>query len=202
MMENRAVKDKDGVPALVLASGSPRRRELLAMFGLPFAVLPARGAEIPPPGLGPGETAEALARAKAEEVRVLCAPDAVVIAADTVVELDGGLLGKPKDGADAARMLRALSGREHRVFSGVCVCRGGRLLLGHEETAVRFRPLAEAEIAAYVRSGEPLDKAGAYGAQGLASLFVEGIRGDFFNVMGLPLCRLGQMLKELGVELL
>ncbi len=186
---------------IILASASPRRRELLGMFSLPFAVDPARGEEVPPPHLTPGKTVTALAEAKAREVAARH-EGALIIACDTVVELDGELLGKPASPEEARAMLRRLSGRTHRVYSGLCLLEGGRCLTGHEVTAVRFRTLTEAEIAAYVDTGEPLDKAGAYGYQGRASLLVEGIEGDFFNVMGLPLCRLGQMLRELGVELL
>ena len=187
---------------IILASGSPRRKELLGMFGIPYIVRPAEGEERPPAGLTPGETAEALARAKGAEVAARSDADALILSADTVVELDGRLLGKPGTPERAAEMLRSLSGRTHRVFTGVCVRRGETILSGYEETAVRFRPLSEEEIAAYIATGEPLDKAGAYGYQGLASIFVEGIEGDFFNVMGLPMCRLSAMLKELGVSLL
>ena len=136
------------------------------------------------------------------EVAEHCAPENVIIAADTIVWLEGELLGKPRSEEDAARMLRELSGRSHEVWTGVCVLRGGEKLLGAERTLVRFRRLEESEILAYIATGEPMDKAGAYGAQGLARQFVEGIEGDFFNVMGLPLCRLGKMLGKLGVKLL
>ena len=187
---------------IILASGSPRRRELLEMLGLEFEIRPAKGGEHPPEGAGPEETVLALAGAKAEEVAEHSAENDVIIAADTVVWLEGELLGKPRSEEDAARMLRELSGRSHEVWTGVCVLRGGEKLLGAERTLVRFRRLEESEILAYIATGEPMDKAGAYGAQGLASLFVEGIEGDFFNVMGLPLCRLGKMLGKLGVKLL
>ncbi|MBR6113548.1 MAG: septum formation inhibitor Maf [Oscillospiraceae bacterium] len=187
---------------LVLASASPRRRELLARFGVPFEVIPARGAEPRLRDLSPGALVRTLAAGKAAEVASALPDDAVVIAADTVVELDGEILGKPGTPEKAAEMLRALSGRENRVWSGLVVRRGGVVLTADECTRVRFRTLSEEEIAAYVATGEPLDKAGAYGYQGLASLFVESIDGDYFNVVGLPLCRLGMMLRELGVELL
>ena len=186
---------------IVLASASPRRRELLSHFSVPFTVDPAAGPESPPAGAGPEETVRALAAAKAAEVAGRH-PDSVVIGADTVVELDGAILGKPADRDDARRMLRALSGREHRVYTGVAVVRGGEQVCGAEMTRVFFREMTDREIAAYVDSGEPMDKAGAYGYQGLASLFVERIDGDFFNVVGLPLCRLGRMLETLGVTLL
>lgn len=187
---------------IILASASPRRRELLGMFSLPFTVCPALGEEAPPPHLTPEETVRALARAKADEVAGRVGAGELILAADTIVELEGELLGKPGSPEAAGAMLRRLSGREHRVYSGLCLRRGERVLEGCEMTRVRFRPLGDREIDAYVATGEPLDKAGAYGYQGRASLFVEGIEGDFFNVMGLPLCRLGRMLKELGVELL
>ena len=186
---------------LILASGSPRRRELLGHFAVPFAVIPAVGPEQPPVGVGAGETALALSRAKAEEIAAQY-PDSVVIGADTVVAVDDAILGKPHDAADAARMLALLSGREHSVYTGVTVMVNGRTVSAWERTKVFFRPLTDREITAYIATGEPMDKAGAYGYQGLASLFVEKIEGDYFNVIGLPLCRLGQMLSELGVSLL
>ena len=187
---------------IVLASGSPRRRELLEMLGVKdFAVIPARGEELPHPELSPAELVKELSRAKAAEVAG-AHPEALVIGADTVVAVDGRVLGKPADEADAARMLRLLSGREHEVFTGVTVMAGGAAESCAERTVVRFLPLTEREIAAYVATGEPMDKAGAYGIQGRASVFTQGIDGDFFNVMGLPVCRLGQMLKSFGVDLL
>ena len=166
-------------------------------------IIPATGEERVEPGLAPEDVVLGLSARKAREVAARCgkAP-CVVIGADTVVALLGVIFGKPKDAQDAARMLRALSGREHTVYTGLTLISGETVLQGVETTAVRFRELTEAEIAAYAASGEPMDKAGAYGAQGLASLFVEGITGDFFNVMGLPLCKLGQMLKQFGVFLL
>ena len=187
---------------LILASASPRRRELLEGLGLKLTICPAKGEEHPEPGLSGGETAKRLSRAKCLEVAAAAGEDDVVIAADTVVCLDDEILGKPADAADAARMLRALSGRDHRVFTGVTVARGDRVLSDFEETAVHFRALSEREIEAYIATGEPMDKAGAYGIQGRASLFVRGIEGDYFNVVGLPLCKLGQMLNELGVDLI
>lgn len=188
---------------LILASGSPRRRELLDKFGIDYEILPAQGEESAPPELTPGERVKALAAQKAEETaHRVNDPTAVILAADTLVELDGEVLGKPGAGERARAMLRALSGREHRVWSGVCIREGERILAESECTAVRFRTLSDAEIEAYIATGEPLDKAGAYGYQGLASLFVERIEGDFFNVMGLPVCRVGQMLREFGISLL
>ena len=185
---------------LILASASPRRRELMGYFGLPFSIVPAAGPETPPAGADAAHTAEALALAKAKEVAGTH-PGAVVIGADTVVEIDGVILGKPKDEADAKRMLRLLSGREHRVYTGLAVICGDKTESCAECTKVWFRPMTGAEIDDYVATGEPMDKAGAYGYQGRAGQYIRGIEGDFFNVVGLPLCRLGLMLAEIGVKL-
>ena len=188
---------------IILASASPRRKELLEKLGVSdLRIRPAKGEERMPDTDDPEEIVRALSRQKAEEAARGAGADDVIIAADTIVWLDGQALGKPRDEADAKAMLRRLSGRTHSVFTGVCVVRGGELLSEAEESLVRFREMSEREIAAYVASGEPMDKAGAYGAQGLAGLFVERIEGSFSNVMGLPLCRLGNMLKKVGVELL
>ena len=189
---------------LILASGSPRRRELMEMLCPEnLEIVPAVGEEAADPALPPDELVKALSRAKAAEVQSRCAaPDDAVIGADTVVALDGAVLGKPRDKADARRMLRALSGRTHTVYTGVTVLRGAQSLSHAERTEVRFRALSDEEIERYIATGEPMDKAGAYGAQGYASLFVEHLDGDFFNVMGLPLCALGKLLKQLGVNLL
>ena len=129
-------------------------------------------------------------------------PGDLVIAADTVVAVDGQVLGKPRDRADALRMLAALSGRAHTVYTGVTLCRDGEVLTQHEATQVRFRTLTTAEMEAYVDTGEPMDKAGAYGIQGYGALLVEGIEGDYSNVVGLPVCRLGRMLARFGVDAL
>ena len=188
---------------LILASGSPRRRELMERFGVPFEVIPARDEERAEAGLSPEALVRALAAHKAREVsRRVGDDEAVIIAADTVVEIDGEVLGKPGTAGRAEEMLAALSGRAHHVWSGICVRQGTEERIHAECTAVHFRALAPEEIAAYAATGEPLDKAGAYGYQGLASLFVERIEGDYFNVVGLPVCALGQMLREFGVSLL
>ncbi len=188
---------------IVLASASPRRKELLEMLGFAdFKIFPAQGEEVVPPGLGPEELVKALSAQKAREVAASCEPDALVIGADTIVWADSQVLGKPKSEEEAARMLRLLSGRAHQVFTGVTVIRNGREESRAEKSDVLFRDLGDEEILAYIATGEPMDKAGAYGAQGKAALFVKRIEGDFFNVMGLPLCCLGQMLKEQGVVLL
>lgn len=186
---------------LVLASASPRRRELLEKFGKDFVIDPADGPETPPAGASAEETVKALSAAKARQVAVRH-PESAVIGADTVVELGGSILGKPRDRDDAFHMLRALSGNEHRVFTGVTLALGGDVMTEAEMTRVFFRPMTDREIAAYIDTGEPMDKAGAYGYQGFAGLFVERIEGDYFNVVGLPLCRLGRMLETLGVALL
>ena len=195
-------------PNIILASASPRRKALLEMLGVPdLTVIPAKGEETIDPSLTPAELVKTLSRQKAAEVAAEVAAedapeDAVVIGADTVVVLDGAVLGKPKDKADAKRMLSALSGRSHTVWTGITAIRGDTSLSRAERTEVFFRPLSGREIDAYIVTGGPLDKAGAYGAQDLASLFVERIDGDFFNVVGLPLCALGKLLKERGVDLI
>lgn len=188
---------------IILASGSPRRRELLSGLGIQgLEIIPAVGEEKRNPALSPAELVMSLSEAKAREV-FSKNPGAAVIGADTVVALDGEILGKPKNEKDAFRMLSLLSGRAHEVLTGVTVISPeGHAESGAEITRVRFRALSQSEIEAYIATGEPMDKAGAYGIQGLASLFVEGIDGDYFNVVGLPLCRLGLMLKGLGVKLL
>ena len=183
---------------IVLASQSPRRRELLERLGLPFRTLVPDIDERMDRPLPPAELVAVISAEKARAAQALAGPEAIVIAADTVVALDGAVLGKPAGEADAARMLSALAGRTHHVYTGLTVLRGERVRTVSEETAVTFRPLTEQEIAAYVRTGEPLDKAGAYGIQGYGALLVEGIRGDYYNVMGLPVCRLGLLLGELG----
>lgn len=188
--------------AMILASQSPRRRELLGQMGFSFTVRPARGEELPHPELTPAQLVEELARQKALEVSAEAASDDVVVAADTVVAVDGTVLGKPRDRAHAAEMLSALSGREHTVYTGVAVKRGEKLLVEHEATQVRFRPLTQREIHLYIQTGEPMDKAGSYGIQGYGALLVEGIRGDYFNVVGLPICRLGRMLAQVGEDAL
>ena len=188
---------------IVLASGSPRRRELLEMLGVKnLKIIPAKGEELAPAGVGPGELVKALASAKGREVAAVRGEDDMIIAADTVVWFDGRVYGKPHSEGEARAMLRALSGNEHQVYTGVYVKRGERELCEFEISRVYFRELEEREIDGYVSTGEPMDKAGAYGAQGRAALFVERIEGDFFNVMGLPLCTLGKMLAGQGVDLL
>lgn len=192
----------------ILASASPRRREILSHIGLDFRVLVADVDEQSDLADG-ARLVEQLSERKALAVKQKLAASGawdeqtVIIAADTVVvDPDGRILGKPTDKTDAARMLRMLSDNTHRVISGVAVIAKDKTAVSHEITEVTFSHLDDAIIDRYVESGEPMDKAGAYGAQGFASLFVEGLDGDFFNVMGLPLCLLGTMLNELGVNLL
>lgn len=183
-------------PPILLASASPRRRELFGHLGYPFTVARVDVDETPIKGESAEKTALRLARAKASAARQQH-PNGVVVGSDTIVELDGQQLGKPKDEADAKAMLGRLSGKEHTVWTAVCV-------LGPESketvtaaaTRVRFRDMTEEEIARYVATGEPMDKAGAYGIQEKGAVFVEGVTGDYFTVVGLPLCLLGQVLME------
>ena len=186
---------------IILASQSPRRQELLARMGLTFTVCPADIEEVIDPGLTPRQVVMSLSRQKAEAVAA-GRPDALVIAADTIVVLDGKILGKPRSVGEAREMLTALSGREHHVCTGFTLQRRERVETGCEESHVWFRELTGAEIDAYIATGEPMDKAGAYGIQGYGALLVKGIHGDYFNVMGLPVCRLGQALKDFGISCL
>jgi len=183
---------------VVLASQSPRRRELLDLVGIAHEVLPADIDESVRPGERPAPHAERLARAKAQAVAAR-EPGALVIAADTIVVIDGHILGKPRDEADARRTLALLSGREHVVFTAVAVARGGRVESAVEEVTVAFRALGDEEIAAYVATGEPMDKAGSYGIQGYGATIVQRIDGDYFAVMGLSLVRLVRLMAALGV---
>ena len=185
---------------IILASGSPRRKELLSQIGCSYCILVPDVDEHTDVPSHPGALVEVLSRRKAEAVHALEGDSPIIIAADTVVALDGDILGKPNDEEDAFRMLSALSGREHQVYTGFTVLQGGRAFTAHEVTAVTFRPLRPDEIRSYIATKEPMDKAGAYGIQGIACLFVEGIDGDFFNVMGLPVCRLQQMLRSIAPE--
>ena len=187
---------------LILASQSPRRRELLGRLGLSFTVRAADIDETMDPGRPAFDEVARLSREKAAAIALGAEPGDVIVAADTIVVLDGRILGKPRNEADARAMLSALSGREHQVMTGVTVRRGQQVQTETCVTQVHFRPLSQAEIAAYVATGDPLDKAGAYGVQGLASVFVDRLDGDFFNVMGLPLCKLCSMLRSAGVPIL
>ena len=186
---------------IVLASGSPRRQELLQRMGLrEFEISVPDVEEWYPPELVPEDIVAYISREKSQAVQAPA--DAIVITADTMVFLDDKKLGKPADESEALAMLTALQGRHHTVCTGVTVRQGQRVLTRAQSTHVYFRPASEAELRAYITGGEPMDKAGAYGIQGRGALFVAHLDGDYFNVMGLPLCRLGQLLNELGVELL
>jgi len=185
---------------IILASNSPRRRELLEQAGIAYVSDPADVDESILPGESPEVYAVRLALAKAAETASRYA-DGRVLGADTIVVVGGEILGKPASLEDAARMLTMLSGRSHNVITGVALvdASDGRSMMGCETTEVRFRELSASEIEDYVATGEPMDKAGGYGIQGRASVFVEGITGCFFNVVGLPLARVWKMLREVGV---
>ena len=186
-------------PRVVLASSSPRRRELLTLIGIPHAVVPADIDETPFDDERPHAHAERLAREKALAVARVEA-GAVVIGADTIVVVDGDILGKPRDEAVAAAMLRRLSGRAHVVLTAVAVARGERVVAGVESVDVRFRELSDEDIARYIATREPMDKAGAYGIQGFGATIVDRIDGDYFAVMGLALGRMIRLLAEVGVQ--
>lgn len=179
---------------IILASSSPRRQELLKTSGIEFKVCAAAGEENLDPSLPPAEAAIEVARQKAREV-ALKHPKGCVIGADTIVLLDHTILGKPKDEAEAAAMLKQLSGREHTVYTGVCIINNGEENTFAEATKVEFYPLSEKDITEYVESGEPMDKAGAYGIQGLGCLLIKRIEGDFFNVMGFPVARVVRAIR-------
>jgi nucleoside triphosphate pyrophosphatase len=183
---------------VVLASSSPRRRELLNLIGIAHEVRPANLDESMRPRETPRRHAERLARDKASAVAIRD-PDLITIAADTIVVINRKVLGKPVDREDAARMLAMLSGREHTVITAVAVSRGKKLRSAIEEVKVKFRRLREEEIEAYIATGEPMDKAGAYGIQGFGATIVERVEGDYFAVMGLPLVRLVGLMREVGV---
>ncbi len=189
---------------IVLASGSPRRREILEQIGLPFIVVPSCAEENLEPEIPPHLAVQGLSLLKAADVAKAQPKNALVIGADTVVVLDDAILTKPRDAEDAKNMLRKLSGRCHSVLTGLTVvrCRDGKSVSVTEETLVYFKDLTEAEIESYVATKECLDKAGSYGIQGLGGLFIEKIEGDYYNVVGLPLCRLGKLLQdEFDIEL-
>ena len=188
---------------IVLASGSPRRQELLQRIGITdFDIRVPQTEETYPAGLSPRETVEYISREKSDAAAALCTPEEIIITADTMVFLDDQRLGKPVDEADALRMLTDLAGRRHTVCTGVTLRQGQRSLTRAQSTDVYFRPAGREELTAYIRGGEPMDKAGAYGVQGQGALLVERIDGDFFNVMGLPVEQLGLVLARFGVKLL
>ena len=188
---------------IVLASGSPRRRELLAALDVEFAVEVKQGIdESYPADMAPDEVPLFLSAQMARAYMATATARQLVITADTVVITSGRIMGKPHSESEAFSMLRRLSGRDHQVMSGLTVLHGDDCENLTVTTTLRMRTLSDEEIRAYIATGEPMDKAGAYGIQGRGALFVAHLDGDYFNVMGLPLCRLGQLLNELGVELL
>ena len=185
---------------LILASASPRRKELLNLFGIPFTVRVADIDETMAPELSPFDEVARVSRLKA--LAIPREEDDIIIAADTIVVCEGKVLGKPRDEADAKAMLRLLSGKDHQVMTGCTVLRGTGAETFTEVTDLHFRPLSQKEIEKYVATGEPMDKAGAYGIQGGAALFCERMAGDYYNVMGLPVCRLGQTLRAVAPEVM
>jgi septum formation protein len=187
------------VAPLILASASPRRRELLAQAGFSFDVISADVPEVRKPGEDPIRFVTRLAREKAEAVLAThpVAPDTIILGADTIVLVDDEVLGKPQDEADAARMLRLLSGQTHQVITGICLAKGRERQRAAEVTFVRFATLSDEEIAEYVATGEPLDKAGAYAIQGRAGRWVPRIHGCYFNVVGLPLALVSSMIEAM-----
>jgi septum formation protein len=186
-------------PRVILASQSPRRRELLTLVGITHEVRPADIDETYLAGEKPAPHAERLARGKCAVIAER-EPDALVIGSDTIVVVDGEVLGKPKDEGDAAQMLRRLSGRSHIVVTAVAVAWGGEIRSAVEEVNVTFHSLSDDDITAYIATGEPMDKAGAYGIQGYGATIVERVDGDYFAVMGLPLQLLVRVLRELGIR--
>ena len=185
---------------LILASASPRRKELLGLFKIPFTIRVADIDETMDETKSPFDEVARVSRLKA--LAIPREAGDVVIAADTIVVCEGRVLGKPKDEAEAAEMLSLLSGRDHQVMTGCTVVRGDRVETFTEVTDLHFRDLSRKEIETYVASGEPMDKAGSYGIQGGAALFCERMVGDYYNVMGLPVCRLGQVLKTAAPEVM
>jgi septum formation protein len=186
-------------PRVILASQSPRRRELMTLIGIPHVVRPADIDESYLPGEEAAAHAQRLAREKAAVVAA-DEPDAVVVGSDTIVVVDGEVLGKPRDAAHAAQMLTRLSGRSHVVMTGIAVRLGGAERSAVEMVGVTFHPLSVEDIHAYIATGEPMDKAGAYGIQGYGATIVERVDGDYFAVMGLPLQRMVRLMAELGLR--
>ncbi len=185
---------------LILASASPRRKELLGLFHIPFVIRVADIDETMDNSKTPFDEVARVSRLKALAVERQA--EDIVIAADTIVVCDGRVLGKPKSEAEAVSMLQLLSGRDHQVMTGCTVLKGDRVETFTEVTDLHFRSLSQREIENYVASGEPMDKAGSYGIQGGAALFCERMAGDYYNVMGLPVCRLGQVLKQIAPEVM
>lgn len=190
---------------IILASSSPRRCELLKNIGLIFDIIPSSVEEHIDDEQSPEEVVKLLSSLKASDIAGKLEKGYIVIGADTIVVYNGQILGKPKDHEDAHTMLKTLSGREHHVLTGFTVIRtcDSKTITSYEKTIMKFRELTDQEIDAYIKTGEPMDKAGAYGAQGLGSLIIEKMDGDYFNVVGLPISQLGQVLKnEFGISIL
>lgn len=187
---------------LVLASSSPRRQELLKMLGLNFTVIPSSIEEEHFAALPPEEMVKELSKAKAEEVGVQV-ENALVIGSDTIVTLEGKILGKPANPGEAMRMLKNLRNKEHTVITGLAIydTNSGRTLVDFDQTQVFMGSISDSDIENYVKTGEPLDKAGAYGIQGIGGAFIESIRGSYYTVVGLPIHKLRNMLKEFGVSI-
>lgn len=183
------------MPKIILASASPRRKELMELAGYDFEVICADIVEVVPEEAMPQEVVMSLALQKAQAVAAEH-KEAVVIGSDTVVALDGKILGKPHSEQEACEMLRSLSGRTHKVFTGVAIVCGGKVKNFFDETDVEFYSLGDDEIKKYVATGEPTDKAGAYGIQGKGSVLVKRIHGDFFSVMGLPIAKLYREMSD------
>ncbi len=180
---------------LILASGSPRRREILSMAGYRFTVLVPDVDECAP-GLSPDNMVQELSRRKAAAAAALAGPDDVILAADTVVALDGRILGKPGNGDRAAQMLRSLSGRTHAVYTGFTISDKNTAVTQAVAAQVTMREITQGEIDAYVATGSPLDKAGAYGIQEAAGMFVQSLQGDYYSIMGLPICPVSVLLRD------
>ena len=197
----RPVFEKEKMKRIILASKSPRRDELMYLAGYPHEVIVSDADETLEAGVGASEGAAEISRRKARAVLFETSGERIIVAADTVVESDGEIFGKPKDAPDAERMLRAMSGGQHFVHTGLTVTDGERVVTRCVTTKVYMRSLSDGEIEGYIKSGEPFDKAGAYGIQGIAGAFVERLEGDYFNVMGLPLCALSEILEDFGIGL-
>lgn len=187
---------------IILASQSPRRQELMKLTGLPFTIRIADVDETMDKSLPVQQEVTRVSRMKAQAIASGASPDDIVIAADTIVVIDGRELGKPHSEEEAFEMLRLLSGRTHEVVTVLSVCKGSRIESEAVVTKVTFRALSAPEIRAYIRTGEPMDKAGSYGIQGYGAMFVSHLEGDYFSVMGLPLCPLCRMLRGFGVRIL
>lgn len=183
---------------IILASTSPRRRELMERMGLDFVVRTAPHDETLNPFNSPADEVARLSMLKAKAVYPHCNDEDIIVAADTIVVCDGLMMGKPRSESEAFSMLRRLSGRDHQVMTGLTVMYGDEVVNTTVTTTLRMRHLSDAEIRAYIATGEPMDKAGAYGIQGKGAAFIEWIKGDYYAVMGLPCCRLNQVLHSFG----